>query len=168
MALNLPVNPACASNSPAIFKAGCVPEYARTFLNENGTSYDYEDLFKIAEGQLKIEKEVSNAVPLSQQFLFIDTDLQVIRIWSEFVFNKCDNRILNFIAEKKYDLYLLCNIDQPWVKDELREYPDFKTREKLYQYYKETLVSQSIPWIEITGNYEERLKNAINACEQIR
>ena len=28
------------------------PEYARQFLNENGTKYSYEDLLTIAKGQL--------------------------------------------------------------------------------------------------------------------
>ena len=39
--------------------------------------------------------------------LFIDTNLYVLKVWSEFVFNKCDNRILSEIVKREYDLYLL-------------------------------------------------------------
>ena len=55
----------------------------------------------------------------------------------------------------------------PWVKDELREYPDLVTREKLYHHYKDILINQQVPWVEISGNYEERLQKAIEAVEKL-
>ncbi|CAN5764682.1 hypothetical protein BH11BAC4_BH11BAC4_12400 [soil metagenome] len=153
------------------FNTKWVREYAREYLLENGTDYKCEDLVAIADGQLKGEDtiasellESSNTTP---QLLFIDTDLTVIKVWSEFVFNQCDNRILTQIAKRRYDLYLLCNIDLPWVKDELREYPDLESREKLYHYYKDLLVNQEVPWVEISGNYDERLQKAINAVNSL-
>ena len=90
-----------------------------------------------------------------------------MKVWCEFVFDKCHQWILDKIAERQYDLYLLCNIDLPWVKDELREYPDMERREKLYNYYKDALINQSIPWIEISGNYEERLNKAIKSVTSL-
>ncbi len=58
--------------------------------------------------------------------------------------------ILDQIVERKYDLYLLCNTDLPWIADELREYPDLESREKLFHIYKDLMVNQSVPWVEIT------------------
>jgi len=150
-----------------------IPEYAREYLLEHGTNYKFEDLYTIAEGQLKGEDDIINNMmlfkpsTLNPQPVFIDTDLNVIKVWSEFVFNKCDNRILTGIAKRHYDLYLLCNTDLPWVKDELREYPDLLTREKLYHYYKETMLNQTVPWVDISGNYEERLQKAIVAVNKL-
>lgn len=94
-------------------------------------------------------------------YLFIDTDMYVMKVWAEYVFNKCHNWILNRIAERKYDLYLLCDVDLPWVEDQLREYPDAKIRKKLFYFYKDLMVNQSTPWIVISGSYEERLAKAI-------
>lgn len=71
------------------------------------------------------------------------------------------------IIKRKYDLYLLCNIDLPWVKDELREYPDLETREKLFHIYKDILINQATPWIEVKGKSEERLKIAIDAVDNL-
>ena len=65
--------------------------------------------------------------------------------------------ILEKIVERKYDLYLLCNTDLPWVKDELREYPDLESRQKLYHIYKDIMINQPVPWVEITGTDEQRL-----------
>ncbi|MEI9909616.1 MAG: AAA family ATPase [Bacteroidota bacterium] len=55
--------------------------------------------------------------------LFIDTDMYVMKVWCEFVFGKCHRFVLDEIVKRNFDLYLLCNTDLPWVKDELREYP---------------------------------------------
>ncbi|MEI9935527.1 MAG: AAA family ATPase [Ferruginibacter sp.] len=96
-----------------------------------------------------------------------DTDMYVMKVWCEFVFNKCHNWILDKIAERKYDLYLLCNIDLPWIKDELREYADLKSRQKLYHIYKDIMINQSVPWIDISGNYDERFKKAVEAVNKI-
>jgi nicotinamide riboside kinase len=52
------------------------------------------------------------------------------------------------------------------VKDELREYPDLETRKKLYSIYKDIMINQPVPWVEISGNYEERLKKAIVSVEK--
>ena len=77
------------------------------------------------------------------------------------------NGYLTRSKKRKYDLYLLCNTGLPWVKDELREYPDPAPREKLYTIYKDLMINQSTPWVEISGNYVERLEMAINAVDQL-
>ena len=149
-----------------------VREYAREYLLKNGTNYTFEDLLTIANGQIELENHAAAklstinlpACPAGHQpsTLFYDTDMYVMKVWCEFVFEKCHHWILNRIVERKYDLYLLCNIDLPWVKDELREYPDLIRRKKLYHHYKDIMVNQNVPWIDISGNYEERLQKAIN------
>jgi len=165
------------------------PEYAREYLLEHGTAYSFDDLLTIAKGQLALEEKyvlsvvdcqpsaVSDApknlepdsLPTTHhsRLLFLDTDMYVMKVWCEFVFGQCHSFILNEIAERKYDLYLLCKPDLPWVKDELREYPDLESREKLYHLYKDLLINQATPWAEINGGYDKRLGMAINAVESI-
>jgi NadR type nicotinamide-nucleotide adenylyltransferase len=150
------------------YKSIWVEEYAREYLMTHGTEYAFEDLYTIAQGQLKNEEDGAAKFGSSLSPLFIDTDMYVMKVWSEFVFNKCDNRILTAIATRQYDLYLLCNTDLPWVKDELREYPDLENRQKLYHYYHDLLVNQYVPWKLISGeSYEGRFEQAVKAVEQI-
>lgn len=146
-----------------------VKEYAREYLLTNGTRYTFENLSDVAKGQLRLEEEAIQQLNNSttQSLLIIDTDMYVMKVWCEFVFGKCHQWILNEIVKRNYDLYLLCNVDAPWVKDELREYPDYETREKLYHYYKDAMINQIIPWAEISGNYEERLQKGIEAVNKI-
>lgn len=145
------------------------PEYAREYLLKHGTNYSFEDLLTIAKGQLQLEdtyvEKVSQQTTKNHPLLFIDTDMYVMKVWCEFVFDRCHPWILDRIVERKYDLYLLCKPDLPWVKDELREYPDEATRIKLYHFYKDLLVQQSTPWVEISGGYEERLQQAVVAVD---
>jgi len=98
--------------------------------------------------------------------LFIDTNMYVMKVWYEYVFGKCEQIVLDEASKRKYDLYLLCNIDLPWIADEMREYPDEQPRIELYNIYKDILINQTTPWIEISGNYEERLQKAIGAVER--
>ena len=97
----------------------------------------------------------------AQKLLFIDTDQYVMKVWCEYVFGDCHNWILNQIAQRPYDLYLLCKPDLPWVKDELREYPDEKPRQELYHIYKDLLLAQQVPWAEISGDYDNRVYQAV-------
>jgi NadR type nicotinamide-nucleotide adenylyltransferase len=147
-----------------------VPEYAREYLIQNGMDYTFEDLLTIAKGQLALEEEytselLNNPSANSSRKLFFDTDLYVIKVWCEFALGKCHNFILDQIALRKYDLYLLCNVDLPWVKDPLREYPDHETRNRLYLFYKELMINQFVPWIDISGDYDQRLQTAITAID---
>jgi len=152
-----------------------VKEYAREYLLKNGTDYTFENLLDVAKGQVENEEleirnwETHNHKPQTINYkpLFIDTDMYVMKVWCEFVFDKCHHWILNRIVERKYDLYLLCNVDLPWVKDELREYPDLENRQKLYHYYKDIMVNQNVPWIDISGTYEERLEKAIISLDKL-
>ena len=146
----------------AHYQTSWVPEYAREYLEKHGPEYSFEDLKDIAAGQIELEEEAVKELheKHSPPKLFIDTDMYVMKVWSEFVFNKCNNWILNRIAERNYDLYLLCDVDLPWTKDDLREYPDLKVRKKLYCFYKDLLVNQHVPWCEISGDYDERLSKA--------
>ena len=149
-------------------------EYAREYLLEHGTDYTFDDLLVIAKGQLKLEDdavdriaELNSSVESNKpSLLFIDTDMYVMKVWCEFVFEKCHPWILDQIVQRKYDGYILCKPDLPWVKDELREYPDFETRDKLYHHYRDILINQDTPWFEASGTNPLRTANAIQWVEE--
>ncbi len=150
------------------YKTSWVKEYAREYLLNNGRKYSYENLLDIAKGQINGEELIIQDINSAEDnMIFIDTDIYVMKVWCEFVFEKCHHWILNTIVERKYDLYLLCNVDLAWVKDQLREYPDLTSRKKLYHHYKDIMVNQQVPWVEISGNNTDRLQKAIDAVSRI-
>ncbi|HTR31467.1 MAG TPA: AAA family ATPase [Puia sp.] len=149
------------------FRTAWVREYAREYLEEHGMGYRYETLAVIARGQLALEDEAAARLAERGGNLFIDTDLYVIKVWSEYVFGRCEAWILDEIVRRKYDAYLLCNTDLPWAEDPLREYPDPGIRERLYHIYKDLLINQTVPWAEVGGVGDERVRTAIRAVERL-
>lgn len=138
-----------------------VEEYARAYLNRLNKPYEEADLLKIAHGQLRMEDEWTID---ANRILVCDTNLIVIKVWSEVKYGRCDQAILDLIAARKYDLYLLTYIDIPWIADPLREHPDM--REELYAMYLNEMKNQSTPFIEVKGTPEQRLNSALAAIDQ--
>jgi NadR type nicotinamide-nucleotide adenylyltransferase len=147
------------------FGTAWVPEYAREYLLQHGTRYSLQDLLVIAKGQLELEEKM--VASAKNGIIFIDTNMYVMKVWCEYVFNACHEWILKRIVERQYDLYLLCNTDLPWVRDELREYPDLKARLELFHIYKDNMANQNTSWVEIKGEREHRLNMATEAVKSL-
>lgn len=121
-------------------------EYAREFLNKNGTSYNYSDLLTIAKGQLAINKNHLNSIS--------DTDLLTILIWSEVKYNKVDDWIVHQLNKNLPDYYILCKPDIEWEFDELRE--NENNRDELFRIYLEKIEALGIPYLVLKGDKYNR------------
>ena len=144
------------------FNTVWVPEYARGYLDNLTRPYQQHDLLTIARGQLRLEDVwIGDA----NRMLICDTNLYVIKVWSEFKFGSCDPEILKSIATRKYDLYLLSYIDIAWKEDPQREHPD--KREDLYKIYRKEMENQPVPFVEIKGQGDERRQSAVTAIENV-
>ncbi len=144
------------------FHTAWVPEYARAYLDKLGHPYQQSDLTKIAHGQLRMEDEL---VSDANKVLICDTNLIVIKVWSEAKFGNCDPEITKLIRARQYDLVLLTNIDIPWEHDPQREHPD--RRAYFWNIYQQEIGASGIPFVEISGVGEVRRKNAVEAIEKI-
>ncbi len=147
-----------------IFGEPWVPEYVREYLLELNRPYEYQDLLAIAKGQLAEEDAKFKTV---SRFLFCDTDLRVIEVWSRHKYGKTDPWITARIQERIYDYYLLTNIDIPWQHDPMREHPDPQMRKYFFEIYRKTLIKSGIPFTIISGNEEERMEKAVTLIKKI-
>jgi len=145
------------------FNTEWVPEYARQYIDELDRPYEESDLLKIAKGQLQLEDEIASK---SNGFLFCDTNLTTIKIWSDYKYGRTDSWILKSLNTRKYDFYLLTNIDLPWESDPQREHPN--ERQELFDLYKDYLESNQLRSSVITGQGNLRLQNAIKPIESLR
>jgi nicotinamide riboside kinase len=143
-----------------------IPEVARSFLTYNGNEYTQSDLMKISKMQTECEFEKAQDWMTKwnnankRPFLFLDTDLQVIRLWSEWVYGYCDSFILHQLAAVDHDGYILCEPDLPWENDPLRSNPDIRDRWHIYHHYREMLIETGKPWTSINGLGQARLDQA--------
>lgn len=141
-----------------------VPEYAREYLEKINRDYTEDDLLEIANGQLNAEKIVSAK---ANNYLICDTDLYVIKVWSEHKYNRCNRKILEQIALQSCDLYLVTDIDLEWEFDPLREHPKTEMRSYFYNQYKDIVMNSNAPWMNISGNYEQRIHKALQAIQNM-
>jgi len=139
-----------------------VPEFAREYLNIINRPYVQADILEIAKGQVESEDRLAN---FAKKILFCDTEAIVTKIWSEFLYKNCHEWILGEIKKNRYDLYLLCNIDLPWVADPLREHP--VKRQYFFDLYYKELKSRDFNFYVISGEGDERFQNAIDIIENI-
>ncbi|HEY9488570.1 MAG TPA: ATP-binding protein [Chryseosolibacter sp.] len=144
------------------FNTVWVEEYARRYIRDLARPYGPDDLPIIAKGQLSLEDSM---VPRANRVIFCDTDLYVVKVWSTFKYGFCDPKILDAIASRRYDLYLLTYIDIPWISDPQREHPD--QREELYSIYLEEMKNQPVPYVEIKGEREARRKLAKESVQKL-
>lgn len=146
----------------AHYKTTWVAEFARTYIATLHRPYEEKDLVEIGKGQMEWEDK---AVQKAQHYLFCDTDLRVLKIWSLNSYQSCDKWVLEQIEKRKYDLYLLCGVDVPWEYDPQREHPHL--RQHFYEIYKKELQDAQQNFVEIQGNKEERLRKAIKLVDSL-
>lgn len=144
------------------FNTVWVEEFARTYIEGLQRPYGPEDLPAIAAGQLMLEEEAASQ---ANRVLICDTDLYVIKVWSNYKYGHCDPMILDSIAARQYDLYLLSYIDVPWQYDPQREHPH--EREKLFEIYLDEMQRQHTPFQVIKGSREERQRTASDAIKTL-
>ena len=142
-----------------------VPEVAREYLEKLDRPYAYEDLLQIGKKQMRTEDELAMQ---AQNYLFCDTDLRVIQVWSQHRYGKVDPWVLEELSRRTYDLILLCAPDLPWQADPLREHPELEMRQQFFEIYKQLSQASGFPWVLISGDTAERLSTAIQAVGSLK
>ena len=139
-----------------------VPEFARFYLDRLDRPYEQHDLKAIAEAQLTWEDDKAE---YANNYLFCDTNLIVIKIWSDHKYGNTDPWIEEQIEKRIYDFYLLTNIDIPWTPDPQREHPQL--RKHFFEIYENYLISRNLPYSVVSGIEGERKKSALNALKTL-
>jgi len=151
-----------SQNLAGHFNTSWVPEYAREYIDKLGRPYNMDDLLKIAKGQMELEDRIALE---STGFIFCDTNLYIIKIWSESKYGRCDPWILNEIKNRKYELHLLTSVEIPWEDDPQREHPGM--RNYFYDLYQKELIHDKVKFFEVKGLLDARLQSAISSVSSI-
>jgi HTH-type transcriptional repressor of NAD biosynthesis genes len=151
-----------AKNLAERFKAVLVPEYAEELIRQQDGNISYLDMKEIAKGQLSL---VEAALKKSPDLLICDTDLITTKIWSHKLFGKCDSWVEEQAKQQSYDLYLLLDVDVPWVDDTHRYLPE--DRKPFFNACKQELEKNNKKYQTISGSFEERLACAEKAVKSI-
>lgn len=146
-------------------------QYATLYVPEYGRIYDEQyrpgnwtpaHLVTIAETHRAMRRALEL---LADRVLVEDTDALLTTVWSEALAGSVDPWF-----EQKFelaDLYLLTDIDVPWVGDGLRLFGKEEERRAFFDKAKAVLDARGANYIILSGNWEERKKTAIDAVETL-
>ncbi len=143
-----------------------VREYLREFAenklkNQNKLVEKFDNL-TIVQNQILLENK---ALKSAKRFVFCDTNILQTMIYSELYFQEAEPFFKQYLDHFKYDLYLLTDIDVVWEADQLRDAP--LERENHYKYFKKRLMELNKPFIEISGDEEERKNKSVQLVKDL-
>ncbi|MBE7644936.1 ATP-binding protein [Tenacibaculum finnmarkense] len=143
------------------------PEFAREYLQDKWNNErkicEQKDIIPIAEGQIKLENELSKK---ADKILICDTDLLETKVYSEEYYGGFVDANLDEAAIKNtYDIYFLTYIDTPWEADDLRDKPG--ERLEMFTAFENTLIKYKRPYVLLKGDKETRLKKAVEIINKL-
>jgi NadR type nicotinamide-nucleotide adenylyltransferase len=144
------------------FQTVAVPEYARTLLEAQSGQLSADDIPRIARGQIASEEALARS---SNRVLICDTDVLTTTIWSEMLYGTCPSWVRDEAERRRYDLYLLTDVDVPWVLDPVRYLPD--NRADFLRVCEEQLRQRGRPYVKLSGSWEKRFEDACRAVEAL-
>jgi NadR type nicotinamide-nucleotide adenylyltransferase len=144
------------------YGAELAPEFVREFALAIGRDIRLEDTDAIARGQIALEDEHSSR---ARRLLIQDTDLLSTVVYSGHYYDYCAPWIREAARDRRPDLYLLLDVDVPWVPDGVRDREEY--REEIQRLFHDAVVASGSPYVSISGSWEQRTELARNAIDGV-
>ena len=161
---------ALAEKLAAHFRAPLVREYARERWDAQGGFLGLEDMWPVAQEQWRREDAgVEHAVGAGGRLLMCDTDALTTMLWSDLLYGTTPEALRRGAEQRcrNYALYLLLDVDVPFVADPQRCFPDEDDRRKCMKIWHGALERRGLPYVWIRGDWAARERAAIAAVEAV-
>jgi NadR type nicotinamide-nucleotide adenylyltransferase len=159
------LGPECTGKST--LAASLAQHYATCFVGEyprvlRTAKHDLEpaDVQRAARGQLAAEFAQARR---ANRVMFLDTDLLTLQFWSERRFGACPEWIREEAKGRQYDLYLVTDIDVPFVGEPRNDEPE--QRRAFLQRCLDTLETRGMAYVRLSGTWEQRFEKAVAAVD---
>ncbi|MDQ0252185.1 NadR type nicotinamide-nucleotide adenylyltransferase [Sphingomonas kyeonggiensis] len=135
-----------------------VPEFGRTWCDWRGTDLAMDDLLAIAATHDAMTRA---ALRQCNRRLVLDTDPLMTAVWAEMLFGRRDPWFDAW--QGAADLYLLLDIDLPWIQDGTRFFGEEADRRRFFELCRAELDRRGVRWVLVSGIGEARSENALAA-----
>ena len=98
-----------------------VPEFSRYYCAGLTSDCTLQDEINMFHGQVALEESI--LATAETEFIICDTTFITVKIWSDEMFGETPSIVLDALATRTYDFYVLLDIDLPWADDPLRNFP---------------------------------------------
>lgn len=151
-----------ATRLAAHYACEVVPEYGRAYCEGHGTDIGMAELVHIAETQDAMNRAAAmRGRELGAGHVLFDTDPLITEVWAQMMFGAADPWFAGFTGYA--DLYLLLDIDLPFVDDGLRVYAAPEQRRHFFDLCKAELESRGVRHALISGQGDTRFGAALDA-----
>ena len=140
------------------FKAPWVPEFAREYAELSENQLTADDVDPIAFGQ--IAAMVAGRGSQASGLLILDTDLISTVVYARHYYKQVPDWVVDEARTRRADLYLMMDIDVPWIADVARDTPG-EARQDLFDAFRMALDEFGCRWVIISGDWEQRFRSAI-------
>lgn len=151
----------------AHYQTAWVPEYGRIYYEgkmqaKEASKWSTEEFVFIATMQNQLEDALARRC---HRLLIGDTDAFATALWHERYVGTWSNEVEAWSANRQPDLYLLTDIDIPFVQDGTRDGEHFRAH--MHQRFIEELGKRQKPFLLLSGSHVERMKKATHAIDQL-
>ena len=151
------------------FRAEWVPEGSRVYAERVGRELTADDVIPIAREHIRLaDAAAALARRAGRRLLVLDTDLLSTVVYARHYYGASPRSVERAERARRADLYLLCDVDVPWLPDGIRDRPE--NREEMLELFRDALVRRRARHIVVRGDWEERWALAARAvatlCEQ--
>lgn len=134
-------------------------EYGREYVDALGRFPDASDVEPIARGQIANQER---ALREANRVAIFDTDLVSTCVYAQHYYGSCPEWIVDESLRRRGDLYLLLDIDVPWIPDPPNR-DRGHMRDAMQQLFRDALRAREIEYVDIRGGWDERRRAAIDA-----
>jgi NadR type nicotinamide-nucleotide adenylyltransferase len=138
------------------------PEFARQYALHKAAPLDASDVEPIARGQIEAEEA---AIARARNVVMLDTDLVSTVVYATHYYGTCPQWVERAARARLAELYLLCEIDVPWVADPARDRPN--ARQLMHALFASRLDEYAAHYVIVRGTWEERESSAAAAVDAV-
>jgi len=144
-----------------------VPEASRIYAERKRRPLTADDVGPIAEEHIALaDVAAKRAGQRGATVLVLDTDLVSTVVYARHYYGDAPAWVERAERERRADLYLLCDVDIPWVPDGIRDRPD--AREEMFHLFESALVRRHARHVRVRGDWETRWATARDAVRTLR
>jgi NadR type nicotinamide-nucleotide adenylyltransferase len=151
-----------AARLAELAKTEWVPEASRTYAERKGAPLTLADVAPIAREHIGLADAARERARVrGASVLVLDTDLLSTVVYSRYYYSEVESWIERVERARRADLYLLCDIDVPWLPDGIRDRP--ANRDEMFALFQGALVRRKAPFVVVRGSWDERWSIARDA-----
>jgi NadR type nicotinamide-nucleotide adenylyltransferase len=141
-----------------------VPEFVREYASGKGSPLEASDVDAVARGQVALEDDyLSRAAAADERLLIGDTDLLSTAVYAAHYYGRVAAWVEESARERRPDLYLLLDVDLPWVPDPQRDRGHL--RGEMHALFRDAAERSGVPFVVISGDAEARFAVARAAID---